>query len=416
LAEQADGPRSTTWFQRLNHDLNNIRAALEWSEQNDSLAGLQLASALKHYWARHSLLQEGISWLEQLLRHPRAVTRTATRAKALTALSVLNTQQNENALAREQAEEALALYRALGDQHGVASALVALGGAVCLHEGYAAGRPRWLESLALYRTLGDIFGIIEVLGALGDWESNNDDVQARAYLEEALSLCRGLGDIVAMSKLLQNLGVLALRHGDYGEARAWLIEALVLQRGLDGTNVASVIGSLGELALRQSEYAQARAYFEESVALCRQSGQTMFALWGAVRLGYVALRQGDAGRACTLLVEGLQRFRDAENRIGVVYTLEGLASLAVARGRPTQAVRLFGWADAMRAVIANARPPAEQADVDRDFADIRAHLDEATFAAAWAEGQAMTLEQGIAYALEGSEVDSASSIRATSPT
>jgi hypothetical protein len=36
---------------------------------------------------------------------------------------------------------------------------------------------------------------------------------------------------------------------------------------------------------------------------------------------------------------------------------------------------------------------------------VREQLDEAAFAAAWAEGQAMTLEQAIAYALEVSAVD-----------
>jgi len=38
-------------------------------------------------------------------------------------------------------------------------------------------------------------------------------------------------------------------------------------------------------------------------------------------------------------------------------------------------------------------------DYDRAVASVRAQLDEATFGAAWAEGQALTLEQAIAEAL-----------------
>jgi hypothetical protein len=56
----------------------------------------------------------------------------------------------------------------------------------------------------------------------------------------------------------------------------------------------------------------------------------------------------------------------------------------------------------MREDIDDTRPPVEQADVDRDLATIRTHLDEARFTLACAEGRAMTLEQAIAYALEGS--------------
>jgi hypothetical protein len=41
----------------------------------------------------------------------------------------------------------------------------------------------------------------------------------------------------------------------------------------------------------------------------------------------------------------------------------------------------------------------DQIQHDRNVAAVRAQLDEATFAAAWAEGRAMTLEQTIVYAL-----------------
>ena len=129
----------------------------------------------------------------------------------------------------------------------------------------------------------------------------------------------------------------------------------------------------------------------------------MDAQWSLVNLGYVALRQGEAGRAYALFAETQQRFSDVGSKIGVVYALEGLASLAGAYGRPARAVRLFAWADAVRAAIDDARPPVEQADVDRDLISIRSLLDEAAIAAACAEGRAMTMEQAIAEALDGAD-------------
>jgi len=44
--------------------------------------------------------------------------------------------------------------------------------------------------------------------------------------------------------------------------------------------------------------------------------------------------------------------------------------------------------------------PGVRADYERDLAAARAQLDAASLAAAWAAGQAMGLEQAIAYALE----------------
>ena len=49
--------------------------------------------------------------------------------------------------------------------------------------------------------------------------------------------------------------------------------------------------------------------------------------------------------------------------------------------------------------------PAERHEWERYVPATRAQLDEATFTAAWAEGQAMSLEQAVAYALE-EEADS----------
>jgi predicted ATPase/transcriptional regulator with XRE-family HTH domain len=405
-AEQAEPeltrPQYVTWRRRLNDELNNIRAALEWSLQRDVTAGMRLASALRRYWEGHSPLDEGADWLERLLHTPGAATAPGSHAKALTSLAWLNAWKNRYVAACGQAVEGLAIYRRLSDDQGVAFALAVLGSARCQHEGYALGRPLWLESLALYRTIGDTYGIAEVLRMLTDWESNEDRAQAQAYLEEGLALCRATGDDVGLSYMLESGGVLALRHGDYATAHARFHEALVLSRKLDITSVASVIECLGELALLEGKYEQARAYLEESVALCQRHGTTTNGLWALVRLGYVALRQGDVRGAGGLLMDGLQRFADVGNRIGVVYTVEGLASLAVAEGRHVRAVRLYAWANAMRRTIANGRPPTEQLEVDRDVATLRTHLDAATMGTASAEGQSLTLEQAIAAALERS--------------
>ena len=66
---------------------------------------------------------------------------------------------------------------------------------------------------------------------------------------------------------------------------------------------------------------------------------------------------------------------------------------------PVRAARLFGAAEALRESVCVPLPRVHCADYERDVAAARTQLDEATFAVAWAAGQAMTLEQAIAYAL-----------------
>ncbi|MBE3066827.1 MAG: tetratricopeptide repeat protein, partial [Chloroflexi bacterium] len=402
LAERAEpeltGPSQVTWLKRLNDELDNLRAALEWSLKQDAQVGLRLASALMRYWSAYSI-NDGVAWLLQLLRQPAASPRNTVRARGLTALGWLNNRQFEGARAEPLAGEGLALYRELGDQHGVAFALFVLGNALCEQDDFAAGRPLVFESLVLYRTLGDMFGIAMVLDRLGETADNLEYARTRTYLEESLEQYRALGFAAGIANSLSNLGRLEYRFKDYASARARLTESLEILRRLGPSNIYTIYNTLGELSLREGDYEQARAYLEESLSLARESGLGEY-LFILVHLGYVALRQDDLVRAHSLFIEAQRRFKEIGSKIGVIYALEGLASLAVTQRHPEQAARLFAWADAMREIIENPRWPAEQVDVDRDLATIHAQLDGAAFAAATAAGRVMTLEQAFAYALD----------------
>jgi hypothetical protein len=83
-----------------------------------------------------------------------------------------------------------------------------------------------------------------------------------------------------------------------------------------------------------------------------------------------------------------------------VFTLEGLAGLAVAQHQYEKAVQLFAWADAMREKIGAHPSPMEQASVDGDLQVIHSHLNDSDFAMLWAVGWSMNMEQAIELALE----------------
>ena len=105
-------------------------------------------------------------------------------------------------------------------------------------------------------------------------------------------------------------------------------------------------------------------------------------------------------RARVIFSETAHDFQNDRIEIGVIYTLEGMASLGVAAGNHDKATQLIGWADTNRKKMENIRPPNEQNDVDRDSAACRLALGELAFSQAYDAGRVMTLEQAVAYALE----------------
>ena len=404
LAERAElkliGPQVVEWLQRLEAELDNIRAALEWSLKQDAQLGVRIVVALFRFWMEGGYFYDAGNWLTLLLQQPATSSRNAARARALTVLGFL---QNGGTPGQLFAQQALAIYRELEDERGIAEALCLLGAALSIQDDFTAGRPIMRESLARFRAIGDRKGIFRALDWLGSLVDDQDYEQTHAYLEESLGMAREMGDPIFIANHLGTLSRLAFRRGDFSAARAYLTEALAIQHHLGRSNADVVLERLGELALREGDYAQARPYLEESLARARKGGRLIISYWMLAHLAYVALRQGDWARARSLFIEAQKNFKEAALKIGVVYTVEGLANLAVQQNQANQAARLIAWADVTRDVIGDHRPPIEQADVDRDLASIQAQLDEAAFAAAQEAGRAMSMDEAVAYAIEATQ-------------
>ncbi|HLF29012.1 MAG TPA: tetratricopeptide repeat protein [Anaerolineae bacterium] len=398
-APELTGPDQAAWLNRLEEELDNIRAALEWALEHEVEAGLRLASTLRRFWDAHSRSREGNDWLGQLLQPPETLSHPQVQAKALAVQATLLVTQGDPAPAYSAAEASLALFRAQADKSGEAFSLMTLGQVSFIQGDVVSGRPLLEESLALYRTLGDKVGQADALAWLG--VDRRDLDRSRELLQESLALNRELGHLAGIAGSLVSLAQQAYWASDYSTPLHWLEEAMALQRQLGSkSGMAWVSEIYGNLALRQGDYEQARACYEESIALNEEAGQHLASLWARVNLAYIALRQDEAAQARTMFAENIRHFQEARINIGVIYSIEGLASLAARQGQAERAVQLFAWAEAQRGAIGDARPIVEQSDVERDLALVRAQLDAAAFVAAGAAGQAFTLDEAIAYALE----------------
>jgi hypothetical protein len=150
---------------------------------------------------------------------------------------------------------------------------------------------------------------------------------------------------------------------------------------------------------------QALDRWEASLAQFQDLNLTIAVGWTLVNLGTVARAQGDNSRAAQCFAEGLALLREYRFGGNIAHdgeiggSLEGLAGVAGLQEQPERAARLFGAAEALRLVAGKPLPPAYRAAYECDVAAARAQLGEATFAAAWAAGQAMTIDEAITYAL-----------------
>ena len=104
-------------------------------------------------------------------------------------------------------------------------------------------------------------------------------------------------------------------------------------------------------------------------------------------------------KARAVLLDYLDQAQKSGDSLLIAYGLFMLAASAWSLGQLDRAVRLY--ARALPASGFAPSMPLERTDFDHTYTGTLLQLDETAFQNAWAEGRAMTVEQAVAYALEG---------------
>ena len=168
LAERLNPIDRHAGIQELLLERNNLRAALQWSLDEDGGADetLRLAFILWRYWVETGSITEGRHWLDAALARGRPSDR-ALEARALDAAAFLAAQQGDFDAALRLAEESVAIARALPGDRRVLGWCLFRRGQIDVDRGRldAAGPPL-RESAEIFRderwTLAEAWALIEL--------------------------------------------------------------------------------------------------------------------------------------------------------------------------------------------------------------------------------------------------------------
>jgi predicted ATPase/DNA-binding XRE family transcriptional regulator len=233
---------------------------------------------------------------------------------------------------------------------------------------------------------------------LGDFNTGH------ALYSEGLELSRQAELPGLIASMQMGLGRVAIEQGEYEQAILRLDESLTLGRELNNTEaIVASLSHLSEVTLAQGDYARARAYCEEGLVLGQSIAPHFFRTLLFQNLGEIALVQGDYAQALSWLKEGLVYSRHIPHRRSVTLTLAYLAAIigtAPSHIKDVQrAARIWGAVEALRQAAGLSFSLAHRVRLEHYIEQARAGLNPMAWAAAWAEGRAMSLEQTIEYAL-----------------
>lgn len=165
------------WSDTLSIENDNLRAALEFARSLDPERYLKLAGSLAWFWVLRSHLIEGRAHLRAALAMTDSRPARQARARVLWGVGHMLSLQNDAAGSRPCIEEALNMWRKLGDTFEIAMALESIGWTQFINSDNEAACATFEECLQLQRARGDanlinraMVGLAQVLVALGRTE------------------------------------------------------------------------------------------------------------------------------------------------------------------------------------------------------------------------------------------------------
>lgn len=267
LAEKSEpniyGSESAVWFARLDRELDNIRASIEWSTNSGKAdAALRIVGSLVYFWFAHgNLASEWNDRIQQALVRPEGRQSTLARAKALNGIGFMYWTDIYPTDKRTELEEALTIGRKFEDRWTIATALRNLGLLENIKGNFAQAKSFLEQSLEIWREMGvdGKMGSVNTLIFLGDVALNNNESEsARSLYEEATVILREPGDTNFLAYTTRRLAHLAWRENDFKRAIPLCKESLELNRQVDDTRgLIACLAGFADIAVAQGRLERA---------------------------------------------------------------------------------------------------------------------------------------------------------------
>jgi predicted ATPase/transcriptional regulator with XRE-family HTH domain len=366
VSQKRDEPDNAFIEIEMQKELDNYRSALQWTlaDRGDVLLGQRLAGQLPGVWGNSPV--EGRRWISLALELVEERTPASVLADLCFAQATFAHYLSENPTELASSESAIAHYRVVGDELGIARGQSLAGHALMFLERVPEAQIVLKEALQRARGLGNRRLVAYLVRLLGYASAiDGDPILARSYVAEALSILEPLGNKVEVAWALDDLGEHEFLSGNADLAVRHATDALATFRTFN--HERGIVAALGSMAI----YLVHLARFDEAVVRSR---------------------------------EALELARNRQWEAKTARSLQLLAAVAALRPRPDAeqtaksralAARILGFSDACNEAIGLQRFPNTDPQYDRIISALRESLRADAVAKLMAAGATMTEEQAV---------------------
>ena len=316
------GQDRALWLDAIERDHDNVRTALAWAlETNDTASALRIVWSTWRFWQSRAFLTEGLMHASAVLAMPTDGVDPALVVRGHEAAGGLAYWHGDFETCRQHYRTALELAREIGDKKLIADELYNFSFSYWIEDpDFVNGQRAAEEAVALYRELGDEAGLTNALWGVGNtYYFQKDWSRSAESYTEALAFARKTDNDFMIDWSLHMLGSSVTMLGRLSESHAYLTEGTeAMVRAGETTGLVLVLDDWVDYAFLAGDYERALRVHGAARHLQEQTS-TGLAEWSNLNL-----RAG--GRAFPGIDDQARARLEAE---GAALTLDQAVALAL---------------------------------------------------------------------------------------
>jgi len=403
LTEEASssipGSQEAEWSQRLERELANLRAVMQWSLSDGKQIcnmeiALRLGIALKSFWRSRGYFREGKTFLEQALAGCDGPINTL-QANAMLAIVNFALLFCDYQQAQHLLEICHSYYQGQNDMAQVAVITWQLGWLANLQFRSALARTLYEEALALSRELHDEKMIDIVRYHLAFLAlSEGDYQQSQVLLEESLVYRKTIGIPVGIAAALGDLAQLRRISSiipPVEEMHRLLTESMLYAKKSEDQNIIMAVRyGIAWVSFLRGNLDEAHQLVDETIAFYKEAGKQQSLGHYLELRGRIYAAQGKDAEARATFEESIVQTTKQNDLDTMSGDLVELAYLAVEQQQYSRATRLLGVDEKMREIASLPTHPFESLHRDHVITIARAVLGQENFEYLWTEGRTIS--------------------------
>ena len=403
MAPRHDLSRLQSWQQTLLQEQANLQAAVSWTlQQEEGELSLRFVLALWKFWELAGFQAER-RFVTQTVLEQTAHHLIPMRAEVLRLSGWLAYDWRDYTTMVWAFQSSLELSLKLDNKRGIALAHQGLGEV-------ARSKGEWVEAAqhgqfcrAQFEALSDQRQVAWTLDLLGRLAlSQGKLAEADEQFRESVTIFDQLSSYTAKSLVLSHLGESLLYQGQLAEAAVSLADCLMLCHSLGEAHSPALIRArayLAEIAVHQGEYDQAQQQLEAYDGIGRDNVYLWAEEFAHFVTGLMAFAQNELAQVAEHWRESLLLQQSLREPLRLFIRLDMVAAYLLATQHFLSAARLYGAIERGQEAMGIRPLPLYQTQKQHNLEVLSKRLDAAAYVEAWQDGQALSVEQALTYAL-----------------